>query len=74
MLKLFKVTCWYSGEVKEDTVTSLVIAGNETEAKRIVEEAIWTLGGMEFKSIEEIDMSSPQLLCSYNPELGFVID
>lgn len=64
MLKLFKVICWYDCDSKIDTFVNFVIAGNSTEAKRIVEEEVWTLDGMEIKSIEEIDMSYPQLLCT----------
>ena len=64
MLKLFKVTCWYDHTYKNSTFENFVIAGNEIEARRIVEEEVWTLSGMEIKNIEEIDMSLPQLLCS----------
>lgn len=63
-MKLFKVTCWYSGEYKEDTFENFVIAGNGVEAKRIVEEEVWTMSGMEIAGVEEIDMTMPQLLCS----------
>lgn len=68
MLKLFKVTCFYSGITRTDTFENFVVAGNEVEAKRIVEEEIWTLGGMEVKNVEEIDMSFPQLLASINTD------
>ena len=64
MLKLFKVTCWSDHIYKNSTFENFVIAGNEIEARRIVEEEVWTLSGMKIKNIEEIDMSLPQLLCS----------
>ena len=68
MLKLFRVTCWYNCELKDDvnTFENFVIAGNEVEARRIVEEEVWSLSGMEIKCVEEIDMSLPQLLVSIN--------
>ena len=65
-LKLFKVTCWHCDEIKSDTFVNFVVAGNDVEAKRIVEEEIWTLSGMGIKDVEEIDMAYPQLLCSVN--------
>ena len=63
MLKLFQVTCWYDYEFKTKTFENFVIAGNEVEAKRIVEEEVWSYSGMEIKCVKEIDMSFPQLLC-----------
>lgn len=63
MLKLFQVTCWYDYELKTKTFENFVIAGNEVEAKRIVEEEVWSYSGMGIKCIKEIDMSFPQLLC-----------
>ena len=68
MLKLFRVTCFHNGVTRADTFENFVVAGNEVEAKRIVEEEIWSLSGMEIKSIKEIDMSKPQLLVSVNTE------
>lgn len=67
MLKLFRVTCWY-GDFKPDTFENIVIAGNIIEAKRIVEEEVWSLNGMKIKHVEEINMFLPQLLCSYDSE------
>lgn len=64
MLRLFRVTCWDCAEAEDDTFENFVIASNEIEAKRIVEEEIWTLSGMGIKCVEEIDMSLPQILCS----------
>jgi hypothetical protein len=65
-LKLFKVVVWNCFECTEEwdaTSTCYVIAGNEVEAKRVTEEELWTLGGMSIKSVEEIDMTLPQVLC-----------
>lgn len=67
-LKLFKVTCWYDYVLKEKTFESFVIAGNEVEAKRIVEEEVWSYSGMEIKCVQEIDMSLPQLICFINTD------
>ena len=67
-MKLFKVTCWHDGELKVDTFENFVIAGNEIEARRIVEEEVWSLSGMEVKCVTEIDISFPQLLASINTE------
>lgn len=64
MLSLFRVTCWFDGEEKTSTFENFVIAENAIEAEKIVEEEIWTLSGMEIKSVEKIDMSFPMLLCS----------
>lgn len=67
-MKLFKVTCWHDSELKVDTFENFVIAGNEIEARRIVEEEVWSLSGMEVKRVTEIDISFPQLLASINTE------
>lgn len=65
MLKLYRVTAYYSYEYIENSNTfeNFVIAGNEIEAQRIVEEEVWTLSGMAIKSVEEVNMDFPQLLC-----------
>lgn len=63
-MKLFKVICWYDCDSKIDTFANFVIAENSIEAKRIVEEEVWTLDGMKIKDVEEIDMSYSKLLCS----------
>ena len=68
ILKLFKVTCWHDNELKNTTFVNIVVAGNKVEAKRIVEEEIWTLGGMGIKSIEEIDLHYPQFILSANSD------
>ncbi len=65
-MKLYKVTAWFDGYQKTDTFENFVIAENKTDAKRIVEEEIWTLSGMKIKSVEEIDMTFPQLICYVN--------
>ena len=64
-LKLYKVTALFN-PIRLDTFESLVIAGNEIEAQRIVEEEVWTLGGMEIENIEQINMEFPQILCCIN--------
>lgn len=63
-MKLFRVTCWYNSNLKEDTFESFVIAENKVEAEKIVKESVWTLGGMEVKSISEVDMSTQKVLVS----------
>ena len=63
MLKLYKVIIWSDLELKTDTIESYVIAGNEIEVQRIIEEELWMLSDVEIKSIEEIDMKYPQFLC-----------
>lgn len=63
MLKLYKVIIWSDPELKTDTIESYVIAGNEIEVQRIIEEELWMLSDVEIKSIEEIDMKFPQFLC-----------
>ena len=65
MLKLYMVTALYNYEDPDgsDTFENFVIAGNEIEARRIVEEEVWTLSGMAVKSVEEVNMDLPQLLC-----------
>lgn len=65
-LKLFRITAWFDYEQETDTFENFVIANNENEAKRIVEQEVWSMGGMKIKSIEEIDMTTQQLLCSVN--------
>lgn len=67
-LRLYKVTCYFDYESQLDTFENFVIAGNEIEAQRIVEEEIWTLGGMAIKCVEEVNMEYPQLLCSVNTD------
>lgn len=62
-LKLFQVTCWNNYQRKEDIFENFVIAGNDVEARRIIEEEVWTISGMEIKEVKEVDMSFPQLLC-----------
>ena len=65
MLKLYKVIYYYINKENESrTFESIVIAGNEVEARCIVEEEAWLLNEITFKSIVEIDMSLPQLLVS----------
>lgn len=69
MLKLFKVIGSSrnpSPFVNDNGVVIFIVAGNEIEVKRIVEEEIWF--EIKIKSIEEIDMSLPQFLCSYETE------
>ena len=61
MLRLFKVTCW---GFNDDIIVNFIVADNEIEAKRIAEEETWF--EVNIKCVEEIDMSLPQLLCSYN--------
>lgn len=63
ILKLFQVTCWNDYQRKEYAFENFVIAGNEVEARRIVEEEVCTISGMEIKEVKEVDMSFPQLLC-----------
>ena len=67
-MELFKVTAWFDHEYKTNTFENFVIAKNESDAKRMVNEEIWTLYGMEIKCVEKIDMSVPQILCSINTE------
>lgn len=64
-LKLYKVTAWFDYDEPEysDTFDNFVIAGNEIEAQRIVEEEVWALSGMAIKSVEEVNMEFPRLLC-----------
>lgn len=65
-LKLFKVVVWNCYENTEDgdaTSTLYVIADTGADAKKLVEEGFWTIGGMEVKSIEEVNVESPQVLC-----------
>lgn len=66
-MKLYKVTVWNNGSYRTDTFENFVVAENEDEAREIVEEEVWSLTDMGIESIEEIDMSSPQLLCFVNP-------
>lgn len=67
-MKLFKVTCWHDSEIKTDTFENFVVARNEIEAKKIVNEEVWSLSGMEIKNVKEIDISLPQLLVSINTD------
>lgn len=67
-MNLYRVTCYHNKDSKTSTFENLVIAGNEVEAKRIVEEEVWTLSGMEIKSVECVDMTMPCLLVSINTD------
>lgn len=63
MMKLFKVEC-KTGQY-EDKFYCFVIAGNDCEAKKIVEEEIFTLNGMTIVSACEEEMEEfPRLLCT----------
>lgn len=64
LLKLFKVTYWYDYDSKIGTFIKFVIARNIVEAKRIVEEELFTLDSMKIENVEEI----AQLLCSVDME------
>lgn len=70
MLKLFRVTCWHDYIRRDDDYTfeNFVIAENETHAKEIVDNNVWSLSGMEIKCVEEVDMTVPRLLCFMNTE------
>ena len=60
-LKLFKVTVYISEE-KNKTNEIIVIAGNEIEAKRVVNEEYWTISSMIVKSAEKIEMEYPTII------------
>lgn len=60
-LKLFKVTV-YTSEEGNKTNEIIVIAGNEIEAKRIVNEEYWTISGMIVKNVERIEMEYPTII------------
>ena len=60
-LKLFKVTVYISEE-RNKTNEIIVIAGNEIEAKRIVNEEYWTISGMIVKSVKKIEMEYPTII------------
>lgn len=65
-LKLFKVVIGNCFEYTEDwdaTSTCYIVAGNDVEARKVAEEELWTLDGMSIKSIEEVNMTLPQVLC-----------
>lgn len=65
-LKLFKVVVWNCFENTEEwdaASTCYIVAGNEVEVRKVTEEELWTLGGMSIKSVEEVDMTLPQVLC-----------
>jgi hypothetical protein len=63
MLKLFKVTYWYDHTDENTTFSTIVIAGNDIEAKRIVEEEAYGINCIKIKDIQEIHMTTPQLVC-----------
>ena len=73
-LKLYKVIAYFNHEVSWYTFDSFVIAGNEIEAQRIVEEEMHpSINNMTIKSIEEIDMEFPQFLFTYISDQCFGI-
>lgn len=66
MLKLFQVTCYHNSKLQTDTFENFVIASDENEACKIVNEGVWSLSGMSIKCVKEISMNEPILLCSLN--------
>ena len=57
-LKLFKVNV-YINEKKNKTCEIIVIAGNEIEARRIVNEEYCIIYNMIVKSVKKIEMEYP---------------
>ena len=63
-MKLFKVKC-QTNEDCGNIFYAFIIAENEVEAKNIIGQEVWTLGGMVVLSITEEDMKEyPRLLCT----------
>ena len=63
-MKLFKVEC-QTNENYGNIFYAFIIAGNEVEAKSIIEQEVWTLGGMVVLSITEEEMREyPRVLCT----------
>ena len=62
-MKLFKVKFQTSNT--SNIFYAFVIAGNETEAEKIVEEEIWSLGGIMILSVTEEEMKEyPRVICT----------
>ena len=62
-MKLFKVK--FQTSKTSNIFYAFVIAGNKTEAEKIVEEEIWSLAGIMVLSIEEEEMKEyPRIICT----------
>ena len=62
-MKLFKVKFQTSNT--SNIFYAFVIAGNETEAEKIVEEEIWSLAGITILSVAEEEMKEyPRIICT----------
>ena len=70
-MKLWKVK-FFMGQYEEKAFYSFVLAKNAEEARKIVEENIFTLGGMRFASAVEVEIGdSTKLLCTcFKDDLG----
>lgn len=50
----------------------IVVAENEEQAKNIVEENAWSLGGLTFYKADKISIDSPWLVCAVDDKFDEV--
>ena len=63
-MKLWKVK-FFMGRYEEEAFDSFVIAKNAEEARKLVEDNIFTLSGMRYASAVEVEIGdSARLLCT----------